>query len=689
MIITLYFETKITLKKVKQKCNVFLFSCLLYKKEAYLFKYLLILLSPLLLLSENDKPLRFGVLLGGNYIQNETMLPVISGDTCCGNFNNGSGASFYTGLSLNYEFLPSFVSADLRFLFDSRPANLTVNTEEYEVFNPNKQVYEKAVIQNDLEATLNYFVFDVGFKIRPIRTLPIAFRFGYDFSDASITKQYTQTRSIIEPSGIRINGESLETVAEEDFNNLSVSQGLSGSLIGDIELSETILLSPELSYRYPINSSMEEIDWFTTLFRAGATISVRLNKPIDEVYIEDTIESIEEVPTTIEEKNIVEDVNVINNISIDNLKITQTVVTQTYPILPYIFFDSTSSKLSKKYYYIGDTKNFSEQLLEKNSLKIYERLIDIIGSRLKESGSRLTIKGFTDGKEKATLEERRDLAYSRANTVKDYLISKWGINPSNLSIVTEDIPNQPTSSSYLEGLAENRRVELVPDDISLLKPIVHSQFMEYATDRNELNIGLETDTKNIKDYTIIIKDNNNQLYTESKQSTIPESTSIKLSKSLTSYIAESDYNNLVLELLVTRNDGRIENKEIPFEVVKENNDFELGRLNLIVFDFDKSIISDANKNMIDEFIVKNISNESQIDIIGSTDFLGERIYNKELSQKRADNVADYINTLLPSIKFNNVKGIGSENPKFDNSTPEGRFYCRTVLIEVKTPIKIN
>ena len=658
-----------------------------------MYKLLLILLTPLLLISsENDKPLRLGVLMGGNYIQNKTMLPIVNGDTCCGEFNDGTASGFYTGLSLNYEFIPKFISADVRFLFDSRPANLTVNTNDYEVFNSLKQEYEKATVQNDIEATLNYFVFDFGFKIRPISTIPIALRVGFDMSDASITKTYTQTRQIVEPSGIQINGESIETVSEGDFKNLSVSQGLSGSLIGDIDLTESILLSPELSYRYPINSSMDDIDWFTTLFRAGATISVRLNKPSKEVEKEissDTLVSIEEIPLITEDKEEIELINVINNIGIEDLKITQTIVTQTYPILPYVFFDSTSSQLANKYYYKGDTKNFSEQLLEKNSLRIYERLIDIIGHRLKESDGELTIRGFTDGKEKATLEERRVLAYSRANTVKDYLISKWGINPQNLKIETEDIPNQPTSSSYLEGLAENRRVELVPDDISLLKPIVHSQFMEYATNKEKLNVEIDTKSDLIKDYTVILKDNESQLYTDSKQSAIPSDYIVDLNNTLTTKIAQSDIENLELELLVTKKDNRIESKSVPFEVIKENNDFELGRLNLIVFDFDKSTISEANKNMIDKFIITNISNDSQVDIIGSTDYLGERLYNKDLSQKRADNVAEYINTLLPDVKFNKVFGIGSENPKFDNSTPEGRFYCRTVLIEVKTPIKIN
>ncbi|MCB9220755.1 MAG: OmpA family protein [Candidatus Kapaibacterium sp.] len=658
-------------------------------------KYLLILLTPFILISsQKDNALRLGVLMGGNYVQNETRLPVIQGDTCCGEFNNGNEIGFYTGLSFNYELLYEFISADVRVLFDSRPANLNVNTNNYQIYNPNSRDYEFATIQNDIEATLNYFVFDFGLKIRPVNTIPVAIRLGFDFSDASITKSFSQTRHIIEPSGLQLNGETIETVSEGDFNNLSVSQGLSGSLIADIELNESIILSPELSYRYPINSSMDDIDWMTTLIRAGATISVRLNPPQNlrnEEIIIDTIPVIEENKSITDNiKNDDEiDLNAINSINIEDLTITETIVTQTYPILPYLFFDSSSSKLPNKYYYRGDTKNFSEEYLEKNSLKIYERLLDIVGQRLKKSSGKLTIKGFTDGKEKPTYDERKDLAFARASSVKNYLVTKWDINQEDLKIEVSDIPNQPTSSNYIEGLAENRRVELSPDDISLLKPIVHSQFMEFATDKNRLKVNLDTKSNEINDYTIIVKDDNKQIFNQSIQDKITNEFTIYLNNELIDKIANSKIEKLELELLVTKNNGRIESKTVPFKVIKESNDFELGRLNLIVFDFDKSVISDANRNMIDKFIVNNISSKSNVDIIGSTDLLGEQLYNKELSQQRANNVADYISTLLPNIKYNKVIGVGSNNPKFDNSSPEGRFYCRTVLIEVKTPIKID
>lgn len=654
-----------------------------------MFKYLLIFLIPLSIYSYSDyNSLNLDIHLGSNYIQNKTSLPIINDDTCCGKFNNGNDISFYTGIGLTYELLPSFLFVDTRLLFDSRPATLTANTNDYSVYNSNTDKYEQALIKNDFDATLNYFVIDVGFKIRPISYIPILFRLGVDISDASITKTFSQTRQIIEPNGILINGQSKEVVDDGKFSNLSVSQGLSGALIADIQLTDILKLSPEVSYRYPLNSSLDNIDWFTTLIRAGMSVSINLNAP--EKIIEqkkDTVKQVQEL--TVEKKEepkiIVE--KSLKDISIDDLSITETVVTQTYPLLPYIFFDSASSELKSKYYYKGETENFSEQKLEKNSLKIYERLLDIIGSRLKSTNTKLIIRGYTDGRELDNLIDRSSLAFKRANSVKEYLINKWNIDKENLIIETEDTPSKPTSTQYVEGLEENRRVELVPTDINILKPIIHSQFLEYNSVKNKLNVNIDADYDEIKDYTLIISDNNNQYYSESKLTQPLPKLSINVDNNFLNKIANSNVNDLKVELLITKKDGRREDKVSKFIVNKEKNNFELGRLNLIVFDFDKSEISEANKNMIDKFIVNNISKNSETEIVGSTDFLGERNYNNELSQNRANNVAKYINTLLPDVKFKKVIGVGSENPKFDNSTPEGRFYCRTVLIEVKTPIK--
>jgi arginase family enzyme len=42
-----------------------------------------------------------------------------------------------------------------------------------------------------------------------------------------------------------------------------------------------------------------------------------------------------------------------------------------------------------------------------------------------------------------------------------------------------------------------------------------------------------------------------------------------------------------------------------------------------------------------------------------------------------------------SVSYSIVKGLGESVLLYDNSQPEGRFYCRTVEIVVETPIEKN
>ncbi|MFZ9815008.1 MAG: OmpA family protein, partial [Candidatus Kapaibacteriota bacterium] len=71
----------------------------------------------------------------------------------------------------------------------------------------------------------------------------------------------------------------------------------------------------------------------------------------------------------------------------------------------------------------------------------------------------------------------------------------------------------------------------------------------------------------------------------------------------------------------------------------------------------------------------------------STDKLGEVQYNLELSETRAKTVKSFLINMQPDINIVTVKGIGISTRLFDNSLPEGRYYCRTVSIEVQNPIQ--
>ena len=112
----------------------------------------------------------------------------------------------------------------------------------------------------------------------------------------------------------------------------------------------------------------------------------------------------------------------------------------------------------------------------------------------------------------------------------------------------------------------------------------------------------------------------------------------------------------------------------------ETNPFELSRLSLVVFDFDKADINATNKKMVSEFVAKTIHDGSTVSITGTTDAMGELDHNKELSTSRAFAVHKLIkeeNGEFESAKSDYDKAI-SINPK-DASAFYGRANCQAEL----------
>jgi outer membrane protein OmpA-like peptidoglycan-associated protein len=107
----------------------------------------------------------------------------------------------------------------------------------------------------------------------------------------------------------------------------------------------------------------------------------------------------------------------------------------------------------------------------------------------------------------------------------------------------------------------------------------------------------------------------------------------------------------------------------------------ISRYSLILFDFDRSELSDANRRIAD-FVKERISEESKVSILGYTDRIGTDEYNRQLSELRAYSTQRYI-----GLSRADVKGLGRRYLLYENSLPEGRFYSRTVTVIVSTPMK--
>jgi outer membrane protein OmpA-like peptidoglycan-associated protein len=136
-------------------------------------------------------------------------------------------------------------------------------------------------------------------------------------------------------------------------------------------------------------------------------------------------------------------------------------------------------------------------------------------------------------------------------------------------------------------------------------------------------------------------------------------------------IVESVPDTLLIEYLTLR-------KKRAQQVV---GDKEIARFSLILFDFDKSDISVANR-AVAGLIKSRILETSTVTITGYADRTGDAEYNRKLSMERAGNTAKLLNT--PDAK---ILGLGQEKVLYNNDVPEGRFYSRTVDVVVETPVQ--
>src|SRR5262249_56908676 len=106
--------------------------------------------------------------------------------------------------------------------------------------------------------------------------------------------------------------------------------------------------------------------------------------------------------------------------------------------------------------------------------------------------------------------------------------------------------------------------------------------------------------------------------------------------------------------------------------------------NEVLFDFDSAALRSASRDRLSE-MAKVFTNygDTTLYVEGHTDSIGSASYNKQLSQRRADSVADYLEGLGVKAGRINTFGYGKSQPRATNSTAAGRQLNRRVEIHVR------
>lgn len=627
----------------------------------------------------------FGLIAGGQYFRYAGAFPVSNIDTCGIYMPTRPVASYLVGVTYDMPVL-SFVDISARLLYQRMVGSFTAQSCCTEVFDARNQQYVPFMREFEYRPDIRSLVVDVGVQLFPIPSLPFYVRMAGNVTLPIFGATVTQRERILSPDFVRFDNNSTERItATGELSDMPAVWGANAGMGTHIPLSSSVDIYPEISYQRHFTAIDPIRNWQTE--------SVRLLLGI-RYHEHDSIVKQEESRTLPLKQAVTTTATIVHrpvlSVQVQSpLALRQTVVTQTYPLLPYIFFDSASIVLRSVYRTQGYSPTFTEKELSKETLDIYYSLLPIIVQRLlRNPAAILTIIGTSDSKEAPTEAERLMLARKRADAVATILISMGNIPRQRITTTVQAMPTVASSERISEGVEENRRVEIVASHPDILAPVVHSRFWEYVFDEKSSMVTMQTNDTSTA-WTVFVSYRQTLLKAWSGKGQLPLSYKIALDslpfKKISALVGKDD--SLTIAVRMQTQSGGVLEQTVSqhFRVVADN--VEISRLSLIVFDFDKADISSANRTMMQSFVREALQPTSELAITGTTDRVGEEQYNMQLSQTRADAVKKYLIALQPQANILSCKGLGESSLLFSNEVPEGRFYCRTVSIIVKTPIR--
>ncbi|MCO5251975.1 MAG: OmpA family protein [Candidatus Kapabacteria bacterium] len=672
-----------------------------------------------------------------------TNLPGIP--NCCPRFESGSGLGYNFGVLYEHRLGKEF-SLGVRLGLHSLSGTLSAE-EETTVITPTgplngmfEHTVESGFMNVGLEPALIY-------SPTPRFNISLGMRVGQN-----LTYTFNQVETIIQPEGVgtfmdedgndtrkRTRNEFEGDLPDANTFQMALFSGLSYEM--PLNTDNTMRIVPELFYYFGLSDMVKETDWTVNSLRLSVAIKYvplpKTVKPevfkkefkIDSVRIESDlitavtykrgIENIENhrsetdieiihteiisrvdtilIPKTYALSGAIEAVgvdNAGNEIPNPLFRIEEFISNRLDPLLNYVFFEDNSHTLPARYKSIS--KDAARQfdltdLFRDSTLQIYHNILNIVGERLNMyPAANVVLIGCNSdmGAESKNLE----LSRNRAETVRDYLVNVWNINPQRFKIEAKNLPDKAsTPKTEADKIAENRRVEIYSNDFRILEPIFIEKIDRSSNPpivrfklKGQSDAGLKS--WELKAYQ---SSDDESIFTKSGDRNLVESIDWELAQ-FQKLIPKSP-EPLIYSLNLVDNHGNvksIDNKTKEIEVMtvqhkrtEQIGDYEIEQFSLILFDFDKHVIADNDKTII-EFIRSRLKKESELEILGYTDRTGIADHNKKLSERRAEATRTALQR--PDAK---VVGFGGDKLLYNNELPEGRFYCRTVNIIVKTKVK--
>jgi outer membrane protein OmpA-like peptidoglycan-associated protein len=683
------------------------------------------LLIPLGLLGQSKLDYEIG---GGVYYQmnfhNGSFTKLNEIPNCCPEFGTGDGSGF---AALLFYKMP---------LFDKLSGQIRVG---YSMFDANflykeatKVSVDDQAVDGEFQHTLNADF--TGLLIQPIITYEIIPRLNFNIGlDVGylLSASYYQIEEITKPTdrGTYIDNGVVTDLrkwneAEGDIPKLISLQfgGLAG-LSYDFPLNHanTLWLSPEVYYTMGFTDVAENTPWKISSLFVGVNVKYRPNPklidtkaPIDEKIIDGQILAREielsgnlndiywgefKIPDIEDEKQKVKLISTIKAVGVDegveNDKATMVVEeflsTNMRPLLNYVFFDENKSDLPDRYELLDEKEadKFSNaNLCNITTIRTYYDILNVFGMRLRENpNAKLSLTGCNNGRESGGT----GLSQKRADNIKSYLTNIWKISNDRITTKASGLPAVPSNQSDKDGIEENRRAEITCDSWEVMKPIVTEDTLRKVSPPIiRFYMSSESDNE-IKSWKLTAMQNGDVLKVVEGDGKLPDKFDWLIDREKESIPQFSEPIEYMVELTDKQGNtsvsqtGLLPTDLITIQKKKDNRvgDKRIDKYSLILFDYNSTELSKENTNII-QFIKGNLKSDSRILISGFTDRMGNEDFNFKLSKDRAEKTA-----LALERPNAFTRGVGESMLIYDNTLPEGRFYCRTVEVEVETPMSWN
>lgn len=458
-------------------------------------------------------------------------------------------------------------------------------------------------------------------------------------------------------------------------------------LVSSPESKTAIILSPFASFHPYFGQNPRSIESLSiTTVRAGIALKFGKAKEIAKV-----VNEVIKVPNR----------EVSFSVRAPKMVIENREVSETLPLLNYVFFDEGSTKIPNRYVILNkaDATAFREVQLQNaqtittagrssRQLNVYYNILNIIGDRMRSNpNSIVDLSGASaNGPEEGKLF---------AGEIKNYLTTNFGINPSRITTQGRMKPlvpsEQPGATKELVLLKQgDRRVDITSSSPELalevgggmMKPVQMTSSIDPLDSRLIFNVDGAQDL--LTSYTIDLTDDKGAVqhygpYTKDQES-VAGSTVLR----------DNKMGNYKVTMNGKTKNGLTVTKSTNVHLMQQSDTKEKGYRYSILFNFDKSTTITSYEKFLTEVVSPLITDGSKVIIHGHTDTIGDEDYNHTLSHERAMQTEKILQNSLTNAGKKNVVfetyGFGEDlsEAHFGNTLPEERFYNRTVIIDISS-----